>query len=255
MAVNKKYAEEIHAQFGYLATWLPTAPISVGDVGVVKDSIFTKVGTLKDFGISFNKEEHPEEADLEYTSAGAVEINASATGNAPIPGAVPVKIDGDVAVSFRRADAILFQASQCQTTTLGDLSKATERIIALFKAGKWPRNQVVVTDAVRSAASTVLISSGQDAHITLRVKGEFGAGKLQLANANASFDVKNSESIGMSIVSKRNLTPLFKARGIKTSWLPFNDPTLVNRSDGDLTLGQLDVNDLLELSPDGDRAG
>jgi len=74
----------------------------------------------------------------------------------------------------------LFQAAQCRTIRLEDVKSVTDRIIALFNAGKWPSNQVVVTDAVRCAACTILISSGHDAHITLRVKGELGAGKLQL---------------------------------------------------------------------------
>jgi len=57
MAVNKKYAKEIHEQFSYLATWLPTAHIGVGDVGVVEKSIFTRMGTLQDFKIPFKTRE------------------------------------------------------------------------------------------------------------------------------------------------------------------------------------------------------
>ncbi len=256
MAVNRKYAEEIHTQFGYLATWLPNAPVKVGDVGTVDKAIFTKVGTLNDFDIHFKEQVHPEQVDLQYASAGAVDIDGGAAGNAPIPSHLPATIDADVSVKFKRADAVLFQAAQCRTITLANLMHVSERIIALFNAGKWPKNQVVVTDAVRSAAATVLISSGQDAHITLHVKGDLGAAQLKLASASASFEIKNSSSMGTSIVSQHDLTPLFTARGIRTPWLPWNDPTLVTRKgEGGFILDPLGSEQLLEVGPGGDRAG
>lgn len=187
MAVNRKYAEEIHKQFGYLATWLPNKPLKVGDVGAVDNAIFTKVGTLEDFGIPCKEEAHPEQVDMEYASAGAVDIDGVAAGNAPVLGHVPGIVDADVAVSFKRANAVLFQASQCRTITLAHTMQVSERIIALFNAGKWPKNQVVVTDVVRSSAATVLISSGEDAHITLRVKGNLGAAKAEARQRESKF--------------------------------------------------------------------
>jgi len=255
MPVNRKYAQEIHEQFGYLATWLPNAPINIGDVGTVDNAIFTKVGTLADFGISFDEETHPNKADMEYASAGAVDITVGAGGNAPLPGQLPGTIDADVSVTFKSSDAILFQASECETVTIGNLMDVTDEVVALFVAGKWKKNQVVVTDAIRSAAATVLISSGQNAHITLHVRGDVGASKLKLASANASFDIKSSSSIGTRFVSEHGLTPLFTARGVRTPLLPWNDPTLVPKAAGGFALGKLSYEQLLQVKPDGDRAG
>lgn len=257
MPVNTQYAKEIHDQFGYLATWLPTASISVGDVGTVEGGIFTKKGALNDFEIDFKEQISDKEASFEYSSAGAVDIKFSVAADAPIPGTVPAKADGDITVSFKHASAILFQTSQHKTAVISNIGQVTDKIVSLFAAGKWPKNQVVITDVVYSAATTVLISSGSDAHITLRVKGDLGAEKLKLANAKANFDVQSSSSIGTSIISKAGLTPLFIARGIKTPLLPWNAPSLDPR-DGTAnatTLLPLDYQQLQEVGPDGDRAG
>jgi TIR domain len=62
-SVIRQYAKEIHDQLGYLPTWLPTAPVKVGDVGTVEQGIFTIMGTLSDFGIAFTDQVHPEKAD------------------------------------------------------------------------------------------------------------------------------------------------------------------------------------------------
>lgn len=64
MAVNKQYAKEMHDHFTYFPTWLPSATISLGDVGTLKDGIFEKSGSLKDFGITHVEQVDESEGDL-----------------------------------------------------------------------------------------------------------------------------------------------------------------------------------------------
>lgn len=255
MALSRRYAEEIHAQLKYLATWMPNARIKVGDIGTVEDGILTRTGTLKDYGIAFSESVPPQSTDLDYSTAGAVSIKFKAAGNAPITGTIPAKIDGEIEVTFDRADAILFQASNCTTHEIANIKQVSDRIISLVKAGKWPRNQVIITDVVHCASSTIVISSDANAQLTLGVKGDVGSGKAQLASVNANFSFRDAKAIATRFVADRELTPLFKARGIKTPWLPWNDPTLVVRDAHDLTLGELGYREILEVSPGGERAG
>jgi hypothetical protein len=251
MGLNTKYAKEIHDQYGYLAAWLPTANMQVGDIGTIKDGIFEKTGNLKDLGISFTSQADPQTGDYEYASTNAVSIEFKAAGSAPVAGGA-AKADANVGISFTRPDAVLFQASGCKTLTLSDLPKVTDAILSQYRAGKWPSDWVVVTDVVSSAATTVLISSGTNAHIDLSVTGNLGTSKASLANADAKFEITKSSAIGTRIVGAKKSTPLFKASGIKTSF--FHDPVLMKKAIGDdAKLIPLDFINL--VGPTGDRAG
>jgi hypothetical protein len=252
MAVNRQYAKEMHDQFGYLSTWLPTAPVSLGDVGVLRDGILEKVGTLKDFGITYAEQVDKDEGDLEHTSSGAVSIELKAAGGAPVTSTVPGKFDGDIRVSFNRANAVLFQASRCKMSTMADIKQVTDAILSQYHAGTWPKENVVVTAVVRSAATTVLISSGTNAYVNLQAKGELGQGKAQLASASAKIEAGSRSQIGTTIVATKGATPLFQARGIKTSLLPWRDPSLMTRA-LDVQLVSLTHHDLIGSSS-GERA-
>src|ERR1017187_1991910 len=88
MGAADVYAEEVHKQLKRYATWLPTDPVSVGDVGQLQGEIFTRVSNLKNFGISVNAVNDPNtRATYKFMSSGAKEIaiGASATGG-PTPG-------------------------------------------------------------------------------------------------------------------------------------------------------------------------
>ncbi len=203
MAVSQRYAEEIHTELKYLATWMPNVRVKVGDIGTVEDGIFTKTGTLEDYGIAFSEDVPRHSTDMGYSTAGAVSIKFKAAGNAPVTGAIPAKVDGDVEVTFDRADAILFQASNCKTHELANIKQVSDRIISLFNEGQWPKNQVIITDVVHSAASTIVISSDAKAQLILGVKGDVGSGKTQLASVNANFTFKDAKAIATKFIADK----------------------------------------------------
>jgi hypothetical protein len=228
----------------------------VGDIGTIEDGILTKTGTLKDYGIAFSEEVSPQSVDIDYATAGAVSIKFKAAGSAPVTGHLPAKVDGEIEVMFDRAEAILFQASTCTTRELKNIKQVSDKIISLFNAAEWRKNQVVITDVVHCASSTIVISSDAKAQLTLGVKGDVGSGKAQLASVNASFTFKDEKAIATRFVGEKELTPLFRARGIKTPLLPWNDPTIVVRKGpNDLILDNLNYPQILEVSPGGERDG
>ncbi len=246
MAVNKQYAKEIHDHLAYFPTWLPSATISLGDVGIIRDGIFEKTGSLKDFRITHVEQVDESEGDLEHTSSGAVSIEFRATGGAPAASAISGKFDGDIRVSFNRANAVLFQASQCKKSTIADIKQVTDAILSRYLAGKWKPEECVVTAVVRSAATTVLISNAADAYVNLEANGELGQGKAPLASVNAKMKVGSRSAIGTSVVAKAGATPLFQARGIKTSLLPWGSPSLRTKAapDAHAEFVSLDYDDL-----------
>lgn len=253
MPINVQYAQELHDQYGYLATWLPTAHIELGEYGPLNEGIFQRAGKLGDFSVPFVVETHPDAGDLAYASADAVSQEVKAAGNAPVTAGPGGSVDALVGISFSRANAILLQASHCTTSLISNMSQLSDAVLSLYAEGVWQKEWVVVTDLMRVEALTVLISSGANAEIDLSVKGDVGPSVAKLASANASYSIRKSSSIGTQIIGQRGATPLFKARGVKTSPLPWRGPVFQEKAT-DSQFDPVSIRDLLTTAPP-DRAG
>ena len=254
MKLNTEYAKELHTQFGYLATWLPTATLKLGDIGTIKDGVFERTGNLKDLGITFKAETHPA-GDLEYASADAVTLEFKAGGNAPVAAGPGGTVDASVGISFKHANAVLLEASNCDSAIISNIAQVSDSVLSHYADGGWPDDRVVITDIISADTLTVLVSSGANAVIDLSVKGDVGSGVAKLASANASYSVNKASSIGTRIIGQKGATPLFKARGIKRSMLGWGKTTFeVKRGlTDDMHLGPISIVDL--VTPPPDRAG
>src|SRR5262249_33661150 len=135
------------------------------------------------------------------------------------------------------------------------IAQIADSVLSRYADGEWPADQVVITDLISADTLTVLISSGANAEIELSVKGDVGSSVAKLASANASYSVNNSSSICTRIIGQRGATPLFKARGIKRSLLPWGEPTFKEKKGliEDMHLGPISIIDL--VAPPPDRAG
>jgi hypothetical protein len=224
MGLNTQYAKELHSQFGYLATWLPTASLKLGDIGTIKDGVFERTGNLKDLGIEFTAETYPDASDLEYASADAVSQEIKGGGNVPGTAGSGGMVEATVGISFKRANAVLLQASRCNSSVISNIAEIADSILSRYADGEWPADQVLITDLISADTLTVVISSGANAEIDLSVKGDVGSGVAKLASANASYSVNKASSIGTRIIGQKGATPLFKARGIKRSLFPWGEP-------------------------------
>jgi hypothetical protein len=251
MGLNTQYANELHQQFGYLATWLPTAHLELGDYGTIKDGVFERGGNLKDLGIKFAAGTHADAGDLEYASADAVSQELKAAGNAPVTAGPGGSVDATVGISFKRANAVLLQASNCKTSIISNIDEVAHTVLSRYAEGEWPDDRVVITDLMSVGTLTVLISSGANAEIDLSVKGNVGSGVAKLASANASYSATKVSSIGTRIIGQKGATPLFKARGIKRSLFGWGSPKLQEKElPGDLFLAPISIRELVGPPPD-----
>jgi hypothetical protein len=232
MAINEQYAREVHGEFGYFATWLPTLKTNLGDVGIIRDGIFETIGTLQDFDITAPLPVDHHVGEVEFTSAGGVSVEFKGGGEAaPTGSATSGMATASFLISFSRADAILFQASGCKNSTLSNIKEVADQILSRYREGIWPPDHVFMTEVVSCEAATILISSGANAHISLTARGELSQGRVKLANANAELSVNSYSAIGTSIIGARGLTPLFRAAGIKKAFFPWRDASIVTKRD------------------------
>ena len=224
-----QYTDEMYQNFGYLASWAPNTILRLGDVGILRDRIFELETTLSELNIPFTVRTDATPADYEYISSNAVSIKFKAAGEVPSIGSSLSQADAGISINFDDADAIVFQALHCEITSILGLDNLGREIISRYENGDWSKNRVIVTDLITSKSATILISSGHDGQIELAANSNIGLNQFKIANAGVNFRVVNSSKIGTRIIAAENLTPLFKASGIKKQLL--RKPTFVRRSE------------------------
>jgi hypothetical protein len=216
MRTSKKYTKELKRQFGYLATWLPGTPLSLGDIGVLRNNEFTKISNLADLGITFEIELDSTKADIEHSSKGAVSISTKASGAIATQGSVLGEIDAGVTVVFSKESAILFKANGTTSPSIKDQIKLGKEILKLYKEGKWDKDWAVVTEKVDAESATILISSSKNGKIELKAKGEIETKNIDIADAELDFELSYSKDLSTKIFAEESLTPLFKASKVKS---------------------------------------
>lgn len=211
-----QYTNDIRKQFGYVATWLPGVPLKLGDVGVLKDNAFTRVTGLEEFKIPMEEISDQTEDDLEYASQGSVTVSSKISGAISPQGSTLGNIDAGFIVDFSQQNSIYFKVNQAKVSMVKNSIEIGEKIIELFKQGKWHRRWVVITEVVKVKSATILISNSSSAKIELKANANADAVKLDIADAKFDFSSAFLKGLEVKIIGQQGLTPLFKIKGLKT---------------------------------------
>jgi hypothetical protein len=202
-------------ELGYLATWLPTVVVEPGDIGVITNYEFQKVGTLDAMGIRTRKTEPRARGSFDFRSKGAVRVEAKVAGQIPAIQSSLADTDTGLVVQFTRRNAVAFKADDCKSVMLEDLERIGSEVLGLYHTNSWPDDYVVVTEVLLAKSTTALISNGDHARIELRATAGIQADQLSLASAEAKFITQRETNMGLSVIAKGGLTPLFRARAIR----------------------------------------
>jgi hypothetical protein len=213
----EQYAKEMFEKFGYLATWTPGVQLELGDVGVVKDRLFTRITSLKNLGIDFKTREDKTEETQKHSSSGSVSITFKAAGKAPALGSVLTQAEAGFSIEFKKSKATVYEAVGCVAPMIDDQLAVGKKVLEMYQQGNWNKDWAVITELVQARSATVLISNSSSAKIELSAGGTFSGGAASLADVNAQLQVAFSKDMMTTLVSQAGLTPLFKARGVKSN--------------------------------------
>lgn len=200
----KAYSDEVHNQLHLYASWLPTTEIAIGMVGVLHGKLFTPIATLADYGITTTiKTNDNTDATYKIMSSGVTEAAAGAAASA-----TAATVVAGMNVSFSKARSVYFSLRGCTGTTVEDIMKLGQKIIHKAQTNQWPLDHVVVTGVVAAKSATILQADSANASFALEESGAAptAAGPLK-ASASVSAGVQTWG--GLSIVTKKGLTPLF----------------------------------------------
>ncbi len=226
MSIQRIYTDELAANFGYYAIWMPGTPIKLGVIGTLDKNIFSPVSTLENFNISYGIIRDRSKNDFKYASAGAVTVRQKTSGEAA-EGTKLGKADAGVIIEFNKSNAIYFNALGTLNHYIADKLALGNAIMELYKKGEWKKEWVIITQIVEADSATILISKEKGAKLELKAKADLKPADIQIVNAD--FDTENSfsSSLSFKIVAKSGISPLFKLMGIKEPW--FKDATFNNR--------------------------
>jgi hypothetical protein len=214
---QEQYTDELKSKFGYYATWLPGKPLSLGDIGVFTDNVFTRLRGLEDVGIKdCDTLPDPSAEDLEYNSRGNVSVTTKLSGTISPQGISLANADAGLVVEFGNENSILFKANQTRTPSIKDIIKLGEQVLELYEEGKWNKKWVVVTELVTAESATILISNNKNGRIELKANANIDAISIDIADAKFQFSTIFSKGLETKIMAQSGLTPLFKVMGIKT---------------------------------------
>ncbi|MDX3098228.1 hypothetical protein PV318_00690 [Streptomyces sp. ME02-6991-2B] len=226
-SIPELYTREMHTKYAYLACWLPSTPMAVGDVGVLSDHRFRKLTTLAELGIPFTRNEDSPLADLNYSSAECVAVEPEVRLGSPAQDALC-----SLSVTFTRDGATLFQASGCVQESIGNLPALEVALRARHESRDWRLEYVVVTEVVRTGPTAILVAEHRGAQLDLQVSTSALTSLLPVAGATAKCAVTRRRGIAADVLAPDGATPLFNAVQLRKR--PLRPYDLVFRSDDDL---------------------
>jgi hypothetical protein len=209
------YTRELRQRFGYSATWVPNAEVRLGDVGTLDGHTYRRVASLGDFGIEFDVRESRTRGVYEFASAGSVSFGFKAEGEPGGPLSSLATAEAGISIDFSSGNASVFQAAGCTVAEISDQHRLGEQLLQLDSEDRWRREYVVVCELIRADRATVLVSSTSGAQVEFRTKAGIPLGPQSLVDAEAGLNLARSHGLALQIVTEGDLTPLFRARGIK----------------------------------------
>src|SRR5262245_15053805 len=134
----RTYQTEMHRNVGFFATWLPTDPIAIGDVGLLLDGRFRKMSSLSELKIRFSLSDPGAKQNIQYTSNKGVKVDSSAEAGVAEIAKARVTID------LSTEGAFLFQASGVSARRLRNPGQVGRDILAAYRDRAWEKNWLVI---------------------------------------------------------------------------------------------------------------
>ena len=220
MGAESDYVEGIERQLGYLATWLPTTDIHVGDIGRFDGQTFVPTSSLSARSIRFAVQRGVAVGDLSAQIGRKIRITAKARGETnQLAPSIP-KAKAGVVVEFGSKESAIFSASGCREDRMEDVERLSDVIERLYDTWQWSKDLVVVTHVVKARNATILVSSEKEATFELTASASAKAGPVDVGRLSAGWSLASSYNSSLSLVSRSNLTPLFRAVKIQGFLFP-----------------------------------
>lgn len=173
MGLGEAYAEKIHDEWEDVhANWPVSFNRNLGDYGTLEDGIFRKHGNITtDFEISFQQNDDPNDAIIEYNSSKKVEVNFIAKSDFSTSGIQLA--NGGIELKFGSKEAFYFRATRGKWLHIDSPYKIGQKILEIYEKPhdlKWQRDFVVITELLAAEATTVISSQSSNSSLTIEAQ-------------------------------------------------------------------------------------
>lgn len=213
-STKNRYLNEIHEQLDYFATWEPNLNLKLGDIGCLYGNYFDYYSNLKRRKIEFKPRNDSTPGNLKHVSRRFIEIRFKASGMT-LPGKSSLaELDAGVIINFKRAAGIYFETYDTYTHLIEDQIALGKEIYKRFIQNKWDPSLVVITELIEAKRAAIFISSTKRSSMELKASGKFRMGTLNIADAEADFQVVSSKYMATDVMATKGIKPLFRVKGL-----------------------------------------
>ena len=230
--IKQSYKKQISNTFDYRATWAPSRPIVLGQIGKLQDGVFMPYASLEDFGIQIETQTKESDDTLDYSSSGGVSINYKVAGDAVPTGAKTLtQADAGILIKFSRENAVVFNIKGFSTSQITNLAVVEEKILQLKEEGKWKKDYILICEVITAKSASIVISESKDAALEISARADIGINDLKLSNLDANLSIANKRDIGVNVLAKQAITPLYKAMKVKNRFFGNDELIVVKGAD------------------------
>lgn len=198
------YALTMKRQFpGYYASCPPGLPIVAGDYGVVEDAVFSRLGSISEFGIDLDVENTNESVSYELSTGEGLQLEFKPAVEAQVP-----PLHARLEVTFDKENLVFFSASGCKTSRLRSPLSLSPKLQRVREQGDWRDEYVFVGEVINSGNTTVIVSASSGASIELEAEAKT-VPYVDLSNASTKIRAAKQKNLAFKATSAE-LTPLFK---------------------------------------------
>lgn len=217
----ERYTKDVYRGIRYLASWLPSSAVAVGNVAVLQKGSLELVTTAEALGLSTQTIIGPSVAERGWVSQRTVTVAPKVGASGPLDSSLGG--GAEMNIEFKAKHAILLRAERSREKSLDHLGQIKKEMLRLHEEGEWETDWILVTHVVHARRLIVLISNEKGASAQLRLS----AGAVQdagaLITANGELDVTNLQGMALSEVGIKNATPLYQALRVRKRRLRGNE--------------------------------
>lgn len=215
-----EYPAIAHRLTSYWGNWPLSRPLSVGDIGVVRDGAFlretslARIAELPRTPVRVTRSDVKEQF-YEKTST-SLQVGAVASMN---PAPTVAGGDARVTVEFATGKSALIAMSGATYRQVDDIPTLRAQVLALLAEKVWEREWVLITETVEASGVTVLVSADDGASVQIRLRASGGAFQVwQLADAGLCAGVEARRGIGMEAIAETGV-PLYRTLRVRRNWV------------------------------------
>lgn len=182
------------------ANFPPTRPIELGAYGIMENGYFKRYGNINEqFGIEFTIVPDNSPSYENFKSDGSVGIDFKAKGDIGSTG-VPL-LKAQIGFSFSSEKSLFFSAAGVKYLQINNLAVVGEKIIELYRQGKWKKKYVVVSSILEAGNSLILISGSDQCNVIIEAKSD-QIHEIDLTNTEIQFGIKTSSRVSYEILTE-----------------------------------------------------